>query len=82
MGWNAFSGYGLMGGFFGFFFMILSWGLIIWGVVSFVQWISRQETAEKKGPAMTIWRSATQKGKLPKKNLKKRKKILLHDSKL
>lgn len=74
MGWNAFSGYGLMGGFFGFFFMILSWGLIIWGVVSFVQWISRQETAEKKGPAMTILEERYAKGEITKEEFEEKKK--------
>jgi putative membrane protein len=77
MGWNTFGGYGLMGGFFGFFFMILFWGLIILGVVSFVQWISKQGTEEKKSPAMTILEERYAKGEINKEEFETKKKDLI-----
>lgn len=78
MGWNTFGGCGLMGGFFGFFFMILFWGLIIWGVVSFVQWVSRQGTEEKRSSAMTILEERYAKGEISKEEFESKKKDLNH----
>jgi putative membrane protein len=76
MGWNAFSGYGLMGGFFGFFFMILFWGLIIWGIVSFAQWISKQGAEEKRSSAMTLLEERYAKGEINKEEFETKKKDL------
>ncbi len=77
MGWNTFGGYGLMGGFFGLFFMVIFWGLIIWGVVSFVQWISGQGAEEKRNPAMTILEERYAKGEINKEEFETKKKDLI-----
>ena len=57
--------------------MILFWGLIIWGVVSFVQWISKQGTEEKKNPAMTILEERYAKGEISKEEFDSKKKDLI-----
>lgn len=74
MGWSTFGEYGLMGGFFGFFFMIFFWGLIIWVVVSFFQWVSRQETEENSNPALTILEERYAKGEITKEEFEEKKK--------
>lgn len=73
------DGYGFMGG-FGFFFMILFWGLVIWAIIALVQSVSRNNTQSVGGPqsdtALEMLRKRYVKGEITKAEFEQMKKDL------
>ncbi|MDP2838322.1 MAG: SHOCT domain-containing protein [Candidatus Moranbacteria bacterium] len=72
------GGYGYMGG-FGFFFMLLFWGLVIWALITLVKAISekRQSPSEiKEDEAMKVLRERYAKGEITKEQFEQTKKDL------
>lgn len=72
------GGYGFMGGGFGFFLMILFWGLIIWVVVALVQAASggRLSGGSREDEAMKTLRERYAKGEITKEQFDQMKKDL------
>ena len=68
-----------MGG-FGFFFMILFWGLVIWAIIALVQSVSRNNTQSVSGPqgdtALEMLRKRYAKGEITKAEFDQMKKDL------
>ncbi len=80
------DGYGFMGG-FGFFFMILFWGLVIWAIIALVQSVSKNNNQNNNqfatGPsgvqsdtAQEILRKRYAKGEITKAEFDQMKKDL------
>ena len=77
MNWgNGFGGWGIP--FFGPFFMILFWALIIIGIVYLVKMLMGQQglTEEKKETPLDILKKRYAKGEIDKKEFDKKKKHL------
>lgn len=76
------DGYGFMGG-FGFFFMILFWGLVIWAIIALVQSLSNNRSQSGGGApsvpgdtAQEILRKRYAKGEITKEQFDQMKKDL------
>lgn len=75
------GGYGYMGG-FGFFFMILFWGLIIWAIVVGVRMMSHRQGGHpccggaKEDGATEVLRTRYAKGEITKEQFDQMKKDL------
>lgn len=71
-------GYGFSGG-FGFFFMILFWGLIIWAVIALIQATSggRLSSGSQEDEAMKTLRERYAKGEITKEQFDQIKKDLI-----
>ena len=76
------GGYGFMGG-FGFFFMILFWGLIIWAIIALVQSVFNNRNQSGSGTpsvpgdtAQEILRKRYAKGEITKVEFDQMKKDL------
>lgn len=74
------DGYGFMGG-FGFFFMILFWGLVIWAIIALVQSVSRNNAQSAGGSsgvqadtALETLRKRYAKGEITKEQFEQMKK--------
>lgn len=62
-------------GFSGFFFMILFWGLVVWGIVMLVKHVSRSEDPPKhEGRALDILKERYAKGEITKEQFEEMKK--------
>lgn len=73
------GGYGFMGG-FGFFVMIIFWGLVIWGIVALIQSVAKNNTQSAGGPqgdtALEIVRKRYARGEITKEEFDQTKKDL------
>jgi len=78
MGRGYGSGFGLFGMLFGWVFTILFFGLIVWGIVVFVRWMSEQtrHTAKKEDSAIVILKERYAKGEIDKKEFEEKMKNL------
>lgn len=68
-----------MGG-FGFFVMIIFWGLVIWGIVALIQSVAKNNTQSAGGPqgdtALEIVRKRYARGEITKEEFDQTKKDL------
>ncbi len=76
MGWNTYGGYGFMGGFFGSFFMIVFWALVIWAIVALVARLAKQGTNETGKHALDILNERYAKGEIAQAEYEEKKKDL------
>ncbi len=68
-----YGSYGSWGA-FGFIWMILWWGLIIFGIVYLVKWIARQGGGARAGDALEILKERYAKGEINKKEFEEKKR--------
>ena len=73
------GGYGFMGG-FGFFFMLLFWGLVIWGIIALIQSASKNNNQccgrSQEDAALKVLRERYAKGEITKEQFDQMKKDL------
>lgn len=72
--WGCGFGGGWSGVFFGWFFMIVFWALIIWAIVAFVHWATKQSGMEsKQSSALTILEERYARGEISKEEFEEKK---------
>ncbi len=81
-GWQG-GGWGMMGGFGGWWFMpifmILFWGLVIWGIVALVRGLSesRGSDSSKTDSALEVLKKRYARGEINKEEYEEKKKDLV-----
>jgi putative membrane protein len=62
---------------FGWIFMVLFCGLVIWGIIVFIRWLANQgESENKKSNAIEILKERYAKGEINKDEFEEKKKNL------
>lgn len=74
------GGYGYMGG-FGFFFMLVFWGLVIWAIIALVKAVSDKgnsspDSRKEEDHALKISRERYAKGEITREQFEQMKKDL------
>jgi len=81
-GWHGYGGWGMMGGFswwwFMPIFMILFWGLVIWGIVALVRGLSAPRASDSSNvdSALDVLKRRYAKGEINKEEYEEKKKDL------
>lgn len=70
------SGLGFFGMSFGWVFMILFWGLIIWGIVALVQSTTKPDGDKDKSDALEILKVRYAKGEVSKEEFEEKRRDL------
>jgi putative membrane protein len=70
-----FFGTGMMGGGFGWFFMVIFWGLIIWGIVYFIQRMGGEHRHSDR--SLEILKERFARGEINAEEYEKMKKMLI-----
>lgn len=79
MGWGHMTGYG--GGFFGWFYMLIFWAVIILGIVLLAMWLLKQSRGGRPGTddgesPLDILKKRYAKGEIDKEEFEEKKKTL------
>jgi putative membrane protein len=74
--WNYGYGMGGSGIFFGWFFMIIFWVVVIWAIVAFIQWATKQGEGTVKHSAIHILEERYAKGEISKEEFEEKKSVL------
>jgi putative membrane protein len=75
--WNYGYGLGWFGMFFGWVFMLAFWTVIIWSVIAFIQWSTKQGGEMRNNSALNILEERYAKGEISKEEFEEKKKILV-----
>ena len=77
MGWGYGTGLGFFGMTFGWVFMVVFWVLVVWGIIAFIQWATKQGSEKKESPAMALLKERYAKGEIKKEEFETTKKDLI-----
>jgi putative membrane protein len=71
-------GFGWFGILSGWIFMIVFWALVVWAILAFIQWVTRQQRGSepRKNKALEILEERYAKGEISKEELEEKRKYL------